>query len=807
MNLTRLTNLTSTEIDQIATFLSTPRHGSLSAVTTTSFGNTPIGLLPRKTLSFTLTNDGLDTLTPAGTTTTPTGFQIGGAGCSSALAVSSTCTVVVEFRPVSAIAYSTSFTIPHDGYLSGSSSGTITGQGQLNLEITTAGPLPFNTPFTNPASTPDTKTVSFANRLNQTLRLCLADTTPSGTAVSAPADFGLVGRTFDPSPPAPSQCVAVAGAGLTPSQVISFAPTASNPRVAQFTVERDAGGGTWTDKQSIGLEGNAGPLAIFSGSALNGAGTALFEAVKQDTSLGAVTAQVTMTNAGAHPLQVVGVSAPLVAGAATAEYGVTGCGSVTLNSGQSCTLTVSFDPLEVGLRSGQLRIDYVDASATTPPTQSSVLALLGRGFVGPQLEVRDALGVVTASNALVDFGRQNINVNYLRRFTLRNIGTEEALVLSSAALVPSSSAFSLVAPAVGAGSPPACSTLAAGTTQRRPGGESCVIDIRFAPTQELAYSSQLSIHTQPETSATPLPGDYRLTLNGQGANDIPVLLWRDLAGNSISTVSFPLPATAVGSASPPTIKIRLANSGKGAATLKLLNVVGADAANFALDLSDPGACAAGEQAQAFQEGTTCDVVIRFTPQTAGNKQANLQLVSTGSTPQPIMITAQAAGPAGGVDVAVAPATIDFTEVRVGAESAPATITITNNGTFPAVVTGIEADQPFTVLATTCAGMSFTLAPNASCTMAVRFLPKIDGQMAGALRVSVDGRATPAAASLRGDGVKAADLSSGGCSLLEGRSSTDPTLWLLALSAIVALLYRRDQRRRTRLRRPSDRQAP
>jgi hypothetical protein len=767
-----------------------------------SFTATPIG--SAGTLSnLVITNERSRNVTYSAPSFSPSGdFTVDSETCSSRIvpADGGTCTVTIRFKPTSGSGGSRSSTLSLSiagtggDNSPGAKSVSLSGTAQLPLELTPAGPLGFVALFTSPASTSDPQNVAIANRLNSDLRLCLRDVTATGTGSSAPGDFNLVGLTLPASAP---RCTTVSAPGPA-IQSITFTPTAGNPRVARFTVERDAGGGTWTDLQFIDLEGNAGPLAIFSGASLNGTGTALFDGVRQDKNLGAALATVTLTNAGAHPLQVVGIGATLVAGATTPEYAPTGCASVTLNSGQSCDVTVSFDPAEAGLRSSQLRIDYVDASVMpAPPSQSSTLALLGRGFVGPELEVRNELGTVVAPGTLIDFGRQNINVNYSRRFTLRNLGTDEALLLSAATVLPVGSGFSLVAPA-GAGASP-CSALVQGATQslapKDAAGDSCVVDVRFSPTQERIYSAQLSMHTQPETSSVPAPGDYQLALAGEGANDIPVLLWLDVNGNSLSTVGFPLPATPVGSASPPAVKIRLQNAGKGAAALKLLNLVGPDAANFTIDLSDPGACPVGEQAQPLLEGPPCDVVIRFAPQTAGNKQASLQLVSSGSTPQPILVTAQAAGPAGGVDVSLTPASVNFATVRVGAESAPISITIANNGVFPAVVTSIQADQPFAVLATTCAGMPFTLAPGASCTMAARFLPTADGQATGTLQVAVDGRATPAAASLSGDGVSPADLSSGGCTLSQGTRLLDPTLWLLALFAVAALYLRRQQRQR------------
>ena len=62
-----------------------------------------------------------------------------------------------------------------------------------------------------------------------------------------------------------------------------------------------------------------------------------------------------------------------------------------------------------------------------------------------------------------------------------------------------------------------------------------------------------------------------------------------------------------------------------------------------------------------------------------------------------------------------------------------------------------------------------------------------------------GQATPASTPLTGDGVEPADLSSGGCTLSDGASVFDPTLWALVVAALAGLAYRRRVRRVERAR--------
>ena len=103
-------------------------------------------------------------------------------------------------------------------------------------------------------------------------------------------------------------------------------------------------------------------------------------------------------------------------------------------------------------------------------------------------------------------------------------------------------------------------------------------------------------------------------------------------------------------------------------------------------------------------------------------------------------------------------------------------------------------------------MPFTLEPRASCALAVRFAPSGSGTTSGNLRVQVSGVAAPIDVALEGTGTAQADVSSGGCSMIDSRSPTDPTLWTLLLLAGLALVSRR-RRRASRRARPQDSARP
>ena len=764
--------LTEPQLLLIEKYLSTPRHATLTPASD-SFPDTAIGVLPRQMLPFTLRNNGLFPLNASGTgNTTEPGFQVNASACGT-LAVNSTCPVTVTFLPTEAILYRTTFSVTHNGF-TGSSTATVSGNGMKNLEITRASPLPF---VVTPPSTFDTETVTIANRLNSTLRLCLAGATSS----SAPGDFKLVGRTLDAG-----GCATVAPP--IDKQDITFTPAAIGPRLARFTAQRVSDGPLVEPSEEILLEGNAGPFITIQGTGLMDRGRSLFSGVRQDVDAGATVPTVLrLTNEGSSELRF--SSNPLVTGAASAEYNASG-GCIMdsrLIVGASCDLSVTFNPSDLGLRTARLQISYADLAAGTPGSQSPVeIDLRGQGTRGARLIVLNAVGTEIATGSSEDFGNQNINVTLRRQITLRNIGSDESLAVSARAITPASSGFDLVAPTVAG----ACPSIGSGFTLAA--GDFCVAEVTFSPIATTPYAAILTLPSRPAGAVTP-PINFVLNLSGEGVDGRPNLAWQRDDGSALALLEVP-GVTSVGTPTPPQVSLRLANLGPGAAALRLLNVIGVDSSSFAIERSAaPGRCSFGDSAPVLGEGSTCSVVITFRPQTAGAKTGRLQLISTGTTPAPLEIRAQASGPASTTALMAIPASINLNGVRVGAQSAPATITLANDGMVSAVVTAVDASSGFAFELGSCGALPFSIGPRSSCTLSVRFAPSSTGATSGSLRVQISGVVAPVEVALQGTGTAAADISGGGCSISDGRSPADPTLWALVLLAAAVLFYRRMRR--------------
>jgi Transmembrane protein 131-like N-terminal len=145
---------------------------------------------------------------------------------------------------------------------------------------------------------------------------------------SITGDFKLTANTCGPT--------LLSDVGCTVS--IAFAPTASGTRVGVFTITDTAG----TQSASLTGIGVSPATDALSPSALT------FAAQPLTTSSAAQ--QITLTNSGDLPLTL--IAAEITSGDFTASNG---CGN-SLNPHSSCSISVAFQPKDLGLRTGQLTI-------------------------------------------------------------------------------------------------------------------------------------------------------------------------------------------------------------------------------------------------------------------------------------------------------------------------------------------------------------------------------------------------------------------------------------------------------------------
>jgi cytochrome c553 len=538
-----------------------------------------------------------------------------------------------------------------------------------------------------------------------------------------------------------------AGATITASSsctlVVRFDPASASPttRSASLSITHNAAG----SPQAITLTGTASP-APTPAITLSAASLAF-----ADTQLGS-SSQLTLI-VGNNGQASLALSAIGISGTAASNYTISGtCSTSTpVAVGGQCTVIVTFAPSALGARPATLNIT---SNASNSP--SVAMGLSGNGVPVPA-------PLVSLSATQIDFGNQTLSGLYQpRTVTLTNTGTA---TLNLTSLTLNGAGFTL-APASSCGN-----TLAATAH--------CDINVTFTPvTAGANYTGTVTLVSNAAGSP------HVLNLLGHGtASAAPTLAWSPLVSSAdfgqvtVGTLSATQTAT-------------LSNPGPGGATLTLVNSVGADAANFTVSLSG---CTVGG---ILYEGQTCQVVLQFVPGSAGSKTANVQIASSGSPPSALVLSGTGlGGPT--PQITVSATALAFGHVTVGSQSVPVAVRVSSSGTNALHVSSIAADGAYSMHSGTCPTPPFDLPSGSECSVMVSFSPGTTGTQAGTLRVASDASPATVEVTLDGQGDKAAEVSSGGCSLIDGDSPMDPTLWVLVLGAAAVLGHRHRARRSAR----------
>ena len=141
--------------------------------------------------------------------------------------------------------------------------------------------------------------------------------------------------------------------------------------------------------------------------------------------------------------------------------------------------------------------------------------------------------------------------------------------------------------------------------------------------------------------------------------------------------------------------------------------------------------------------SSCGISIRFAPGAVGLRNGNIRIAIGGDPPmQPLIIPLQG----NGVDspVTLSQTYLVFRTVLVGISSMPQFVRLTNHSsTDPAKITDIAASSDFSFAATTsqCVAGN-TLAPLASCTVAIVWTPNDSGSRSGQVTIADSDPASP-----------------------------------------------------------------
>jgi len=141
--------------------------------------------------------------------------------------------------------------------------------------------------------------------------------------------------------------------------------------------------------------------------------------------------------------------------------------------------------------------------------------------------------------------------------------------------------------------------------------------------------------------------------------------------------------------------------------------------------------------------SSCGISIRFVPGAVGLRSGNIRIAIGGDPPtQPLIIPLQGNGV--NSPVTLSQTYLVFRTVLVGMTSMPQFVRLTNqSNSAPAKITSIAASPDFSLAATTsqCVAGN-TLAPLASCTVAVVWTPSDSGSRSGQVTIADSDPASP-----------------------------------------------------------------
>ena len=451
------------------------------------------------------------------------------------------------------------------------------------------------------------------------------------------------------------------GATLGPNQQctvsVTFTPTAKQYYSSKLIVTDSAG----NSPQNVTLTGSGVIPITFSPAGIS------FGNQAAGTTSNAT--NVTMKNNLPTAIAISNVQA-------TAPYAQTNNCGTSIAAGGTCTLSVTFDPAAVQYYSSSIAVTDSD------PSSPQSITVTGTG-VAP----------VGYTPKTITFANQPVNsTSAASVVTVNNNQTTPLSIASISAPTPFAATNNCGA------------SLAA--------GQSCTVNVTFAPTVAKYYSSTLTITDGSATSP------HTVTLAGNGY--LPLVA-------SPTQISFPNQATGTTSSG---YAVTLIN--KQPVTLNIASI--AAPAPF----SQTNNCGT-----TLASGSSCTVTVTFAPTLAQHYSSNLTITDEAATsPQTVPLNGT-----GYALVSLNPSVISFPSQAIGTTSAPSNVTLTNNETVTLNISGISVAAPFSQ--TNTCGTS--LGAGQSCTVSVSFSPTAVQYYAANVTVTDDAPNSPQLLAVNGNG--------------------------------------------------------
>lgn len=449
---------------------------AFNGAVTVDFGMTGVSKNSEKT--FTLNNSGAAAATAmsAVALTAPFKFKGGtypgtGGTCAATLAVSASCTIIVQYSPTANGAHTGSLRVNYND-------GTAAKNALVNLEGRAAGGGPA---------------------------ILYSDVRTILTSSCLSCHSSEWGATY-------TSLMAFKKEGTTAAILASNGSSRFIARISNATADKPRMGATDFGNLSVAnrdkiinwiMQGAKNdPVAPPASLTLSDGPTYNFGDV---TSGASKDKALTVTNSG-------GQSATTVTGAAlTAPFsfkggsypGTGGTCSATILASASCTVVVTFTPSSATTSNGTVTLNYNDGTGT----KSAARAVTGRGL-GP------SLATLTLTNSpTYAFGMTNVGTVKDRSFTLRNTGAAQAKTIAAVALAAPFRFKGTAFPGTGG---TCAATLNAGAT--------CTIVVQYAPTANGNHTGTLRVNYNDGAAAK----NVSVALTGSGAGGGPAIYYSEI---------------------------------------------------------------------------------------------------------------------------------------------------------------------------------------------------------------------------------------------------------------------------------------
>ena len=312
------------------------------------------------------------------------------------------CTLTVDFEPMTADTFSDTFDVASDDP-DGSATVTVTGEAsdatEPRITVTPAGPVDFGTFLAGDSSPEQLFEVRNSGTGTLTFSSIVVGSITRGGVL--PTDFTLSSTT----------CLNTLDAGADCALGVTFSPTTGGLQEASLIVQSDAVNTPFLTVDLTGT-GIAGPRIEITDTEL------VFGSTETPVEIGATeTVVLTVTSTGTEDLVVTGAT---IAGTDAAEFAVgeNACAAGAVAPESTCTIAVDFTPLSTGDKTATLSVASTDAD-----NPSVDVTLTGLVFQGPRSEVGVTEVTIGSQSDAVIIGETSES-----SFTVMSTGTDDLIV-------------------------------------------------------------------------------------------------------------------------------------------------------------------------------------------------------------------------------------------------------------------------------------------------------------------------------------------------------------------------------------------